>query len=183
MPRFFKNNPALAAGIALPLLLIIIFFVAGKLVQLNVADPQYDALIAANYYHYADYPYSFEVQDGDILLRYQGSENQDKRNLTQPELYRFDHDSFTVSAVAIDFEEEALSPEFIALNSHTIIDDPVSPDGYRLERDYHSGGIFNDFFGFGGDRNLYLQKDGRRIAIDVPAYGYNTRLIGWVINE
>ncbi|MEE8083697.1 MAG: hypothetical protein V3T46_00600 [Alphaproteobacteria bacterium] len=48
MKRFFKQNYALVLGIALPLALIAVFFLAGKASVMSVPAPQYDAVFATN---------------------------------------------------------------------------------------------------------------------------------------
>ena len=46
MKKFIQENPTIAYGLGLPLLLVVIFLIVSGLPRLLVANPQYDLLYA-----------------------------------------------------------------------------------------------------------------------------------------
>ncbi|HRC27418.1 MAG TPA: hypothetical protein PKX87_08320, partial [Alphaproteobacteria bacterium] len=54
MRSFFKENLALVTGLALPLLLIGFFVVAGSLSRATVPDPRHDLVFTIDYYKNMD---------------------------------------------------------------------------------------------------------------------------------
>ena len=52
MKKFIQENPTIAYGLGLPLLLVVIFLIVSGLPQLLVAKPQYELLYATGTYNY-----------------------------------------------------------------------------------------------------------------------------------
>jgi hypothetical protein len=50
--KFIQENPTIAYGLGLPLLLVVIFLIVSGLPQILVAKPQYELLYATGTYSY-----------------------------------------------------------------------------------------------------------------------------------
>lgn len=192
MKRFFKENFALAAGIALPLILILLFMLAGQTARVAVDNPEYDAVFAVNYNHnVVNNPYKIGIDRGDIVISYDPAKNENNTNYYQkPRLFIFDHETLYAKQLDIDVENrknnKVVDPDLIDLNEQRIDPDPVSPDGYKFEYDYRShGGLFGELFGFGYRHRSYyaLKKNTRSISIDGPEAFYQAHFIGWIHDE
>ncbi len=54
MKKFIQENPTIAYGLGLPLLLVVIFLIVSGLPQLLVANPQYELLYATGTHNYPE---------------------------------------------------------------------------------------------------------------------------------
>ncbi|MEW5011208.1 MAG: hypothetical protein AB1Y22_06540, partial [Cycloclasticus sp.] len=52
MKTFLRENPTIAFGLGLPLLLVVVFLLISGIPSLLVTPPQYDVLYATEYYNY-----------------------------------------------------------------------------------------------------------------------------------
>ncbi|MCH8918401.1 MAG: hypothetical protein IIC52_10130 [Proteobacteria bacterium] len=154
MKKFFKENYALVAGIALPLALIAVFLLASKASVISVPAPQYDAVFATNYSPWAiNNPYRIGIDDGKLTIRHRPRKTKNvPRFPREPVIYVFDHKTLYAKRIDIDFQNvvEGLvkDPELDALNRKRIDPDPKSPDGYIFQRNSRSGsGLFGGLFG------------------------------------
>lgn len=190
MKSFFKENFALAVGIALPLVLIVLFFAAGRISQTAIPDPQYSVVFATNYNNGAfNNPYDISVENGDIVIEIRKLKDDAQPHHQRPRLYIFDHRTLTARPVEVDFDN--IEGGFVAgdaleeLNKSQIDSAPLSPDGYEFDYHYRSsGGIFDGFFGFGyRHRSQYaLRKGPRVIPVEGPPHTwYNAHFLGWII--
>lgn len=189
MKRFFKENYALVAGIVLPLALIAVFFLAGKVAVTSVPDPQYDAVFAANYFRSANYNrYKFGIDDGKLYIRLRPPKpGTASTNYREPVVYVFDHKTLYAKKIDIDFDNvvagKISDPELDALNRNRINPDPISRDGYKFEfKGRGGGGLFADIFGWRRyPRSSYVLRNGVR---SVPVVGPQSisagYFIGWV---
>ena len=188
MKQFFKENFVLAMGIALPLVLIVLFYIAGQVSRQAVADPQYDALFAVDYHDNASgNPYSIAVDNDKLVIKYRPASDQD-RHYAKPRLFRFDHETQQAKLIDIDFDaaEDGVvtDPDIAALNENKIDPNPSSPDGYQFEYSYNSGGLFSEFFGGYNSRNRYvLSKGPRRIPVQGSEPYWSAHFIGWVVSQ
>ena len=189
MQRFFKENYALVAGIALPLALIAVFFLAGRAAVMSVPDPQYDVVFAANYHHQAaNNPYKIGIDDGKVIIRVRPPKDRNARmHHREPVVYVFDHESLYAKKVDIDFdnvvEGKVSDPELDALNRNRINSDPVSPDGYKFEyKGSGGGGLFAEIFGWRRrPESPHVLRSGiRTIPVVGPHAIYASHFIGWV---
>jgi hypothetical protein len=184
MKQFLKENVVLVAGIALPLALMLLFYIAGAVTSTSVADPQYDMVFAANY---SDPPWQIGLEENVLTIRYIPASNLPAGYVPpKPQLYLFDHKTITVEPLSINYNHivngVVQDPVIEKLNTHILSAEHTSPDGYQLAYDYHSGGLFPELFGFGSNRNTsMLRKKGRtiRLAGGPPYYGTG-QLIVWV---
>lgn len=190
MKAFLKENFVLVVGIALPLVLIALFFIAGQVTRMAAADPQYDAVFAIDYYHNAaERPFDISVDSsGNIVIK--SNDVDDDLHYQVPQLLVFDHETLSVRPLDIDFDLKAqgtiTAPDLEELNQHRIDPSPVSPDGYAFEYNYRSSnGIFGEIFGFGyRSRSQYALRNGLRvIPVESTTYFYQAHFLGWVIDE
>src|SRR4051812_28551586 len=69
--EFIKENFVLVIGLALPVLLIVLFFAASVLPKSMVPPPQYELLFTETRYDQGTYPYNADlfIKDGRIKAR------------------------------------------------------------------------------------------------------------------
>lgn len=192
--RFIKENPALAAGIGLPFLLVIFFSLAAVIPQWLVADPQYDFLFSDTQYHKnSDVEVRFQVVDGAIKIEQRKPDKDNSYNSTH--LYRYNTKNNSVQEIALspksddnkDWHEFSVSE----IKSLKLDNNSKSLDGYEFAGQYgyySGGGLF--FFGGGGRYRdgLSLVKNGRVVYIsqtrgDRLYYSRDAKFLGWVISE
>ena len=189
MVKFLKANYALVAGVALPLALIAVFFLAGKAAVTSVPDPQYDAVLIANYTQNSTAnPYKFGIDDGKLYIRPRPPKpGAVQRTYRDPIVYRFDHKTLYAKKIDIDFDNvvagKVSDPELDALNSNRINPDPISRDGYKFQYQSRSGGgLFGGLFGWRRHpRSPYVLRKGvRSVPVVGPQPIYSGYFIGWV---
>ncbi len=188
MIRFLKNNPVLALGAALPLVMLLVFWLVTWIPKISVEDPRYDFFFA--YYDYNSPSHGVEVtflvKNGILTAE---CRKEHRRNY-QLKLYRFNAKRQSIELVPVIVPAvKDLTPEWQDLenfNKKKIMLDTsgVSPDGYRLvHSSYRSRGLAGELFGGGYRAKSHaLYKDGRRIAIkhpDIKPYR-NIVFLGWV---
>ena len=84
MKRFIRENPTIAYGLGLPLLLVVIFLIVSGLPQLLVAKPQYELLYATEYQNY-QHVVQIIVVEQKVQVIYQGAAYGNER----PRLWRY----------------------------------------------------------------------------------------------
>ena len=200
MKTFFRENPTIAFGLGLPLLLVIVFLLISGIPALLVAPPQYDVLYASEYNNYQK-PLQISVVDKKVQVTYQGN----RHNNRKPRLWRFNPKTGAVQEIVIvlppgltpnkkqvESTEDVLKttlidvPDFKAL---TVDSSSIAPDGYEFSagRGRYSRGVFGGLFYGSRYRNeAALNKNGRSIHLPNVSdryYSRNTHFIGWVIPE
>lgn len=195
MKSFIKENLVLVIGLTLPLLLIVLFFVATVIPKAMGTPPQYEMLFTTVRYDYQntqDYFLDFAVKNQQLTVKVQKNENKD-RNYNVKKLMAYDGKTETVREIAIDITKTAGASNGIEVvleeTKNMIIDtSSVSPDGYALDGpNYGGGGLMGGVFG-GGYRNsgFRLKKGsvGYKIPNEQQNYYYNqVQFIGWVIKK
>lgn len=184
MRAFFKKNIVLLFGLALPLLLVGFFFLAGQIGKTTVPIPEYDLVFAVDYYkNNGNRPWDINLESGKLVLRKRNVPSEPYTNL--PRLYMFDRKSLSVRQMDLDFDKTKdgvlVSPLIEALNKKTLLPGPVAPDGYRFEYFGSSGsGFLGEFFGMSHrDWTYALTKESRLIPLRERNI-YNAELIAWV---
>jgi hypothetical protein len=186
-----KKNPALATGIILPVMLVVLFSFAALLPKIFVNAPRYDLLFSMKTYSLqGEYEYKFSVDDGGklqwrvrLLPRSNGRGGYDYR------LYRYDAESRKVHEVKLPDPKRAghgwSSKALEEANSWRIDPSLQAPDGYHLYSDYKRTSDLGLLFFSGTQRSaIHVVKDSRIISIYPPkAYrSVNTpEFIGWVV--
>jgi len=170
MKQFLKENAVLAAGVALPLALMLLFLIAGAVTRATVADPQYDMVFAVDYTLYP--PWQIGLEENALTIRYDPAGIRPGSCAPPwPQLYLFDHKTMTVEPLSINYNHIVngivQDPVIEKLNAHILSAENTSPDGYQLAHDYYyGGGLFSELFDFGNDRNTgILRKQSRTIPL------------------
>lgn len=199
MKSFLRENPTIAFGLGLPLLLVVVFLLISGIPTLLVSPPQYDVLYATEYNNYQN-GMQISVVDQKVQVIYQGSVQGSQK----PRLWRYDPKTGAVKEIAIILppgliptEKRPATPKEVSIT--TLVDIPgleglaidsssIAPDGYefRVGRDRYSGNVFNGLFYSSRYRHeAVLVKNGRSIRLpntDGRYYSRNTHFIGWVVS-
>lgn len=198
--RFVKENPALAAGIGLPVILVIFFTLATMIPQWTVEPPKYDVIFTVQEYQCinGEAKANFDFTNGKIKAKYiyPKKENGYVNCSDNQHIYRFS--ARNVISREITFELPAKKENFYEwqqfevseLTNLQLDNNPVAPDGYQFSNsnNYYSGGFF-PFYGYHSSYNgMSIIKNGR--AVDLTPinkeryYSYNDiKFLGWVVSE
>jgi len=200
MKKFIKENLVLAIGLTLPLLLIVLFFVATVIPKSMATPPQYEMLFTTVHYDYqnaSDYQFDFSVKDHQLMVKAKKSDDKksdDKyRNYNAKKLMAYDGKTETVREISFDTDiagAAAVNGEVVLDETKTMRVDTASnsPDGYVLEGpNYGGGGLVGGMFG-GGYRNSAYRLTKGSVAYKVPNaqqnYYYNQmQFVGWVVKK
>ncbi|MEZ5691025.1 MAG: hypothetical protein R3D71_05100 [Rickettsiales bacterium] len=195
--KFIKENPALAAGIGLPIILIIFFYIATAIPRWTVAPPKYNLVFSVQEYSGCrkEPEVNFKTVNGKIAAEYKYNKNNVCNN---KKLYIFDAKTLVSREINFNMPPEdgevGIWKKFDIpeLESIKLDNSPVSPDGYQFADNYrynYRSGFF-PFGGYYGGRNgLAINKDGRVFRIypnNGKNYSYsinNTYLLGWIIAD
>jgi hypothetical protein len=190
--RFLWKNPALAAGIALPVIITILFALATIVPGRLVPPPQHDMLFTSN--TGAGRPggseeLKFAVEEG-VLKSYRRFNSQ-LHYAPETKLYLFEARTLGVREIFVppagtrgsEHWQEFPLP---AAQSWRLAASSVAPDGYEVQgrdRGASTGGLW-PFFGGGAPDGITIAKNGRRIRVKLPVadtlYGHDTRFVAWV---
>jgi hypothetical protein len=199
MKSFLRENPTIAFGLGLPLLLVVVFLLISGIPALLVDPPQHDVLYATEYYG-GQQGVQISVVDQKVLVSYRGI----AQGRQIPRLWRYRSKTGAVQEIAIILPPGLASADTTTGEprdtlASTPIDVPdlkglvvdsssIAPDGYEFSTgsDRYSGNIFGDLFYSQRYRHqATLAKDGRSIRVpnaDNNYYRQNTRFIGWVVS-
>jgi hypothetical protein len=199
MKTFIRENPTIAFGLGLPLLLVLLFLLMSGLPALLVDPPQHDVLYATEYYN-DQQGVQISVVDQKVLVSYQGISLGRK----MPRFWRYHSKTGAVQEIVIILPPSltssgAKTAEPIDHLTSTPINVPdveglivnsssIAPDGYEFSsgNDRYSRNVFGGLFNSSRYRNqATLSKDGRNVRLpnaDNYYYRQNTRFIGWVVS-
>jgi len=199
MKSFLRDNPTIAFGLGLPLLLVVAFLLISGIPALLVEPPQYDVLYATEYYNYPN-GVQVSIVDRKIQVVYQGS----SAGYQKPRVWRYSPKTGAVKEIVIMLPpglappgQKTPTPEEAAkitpievpdLAGLTIDSSSIAPDGYEFSAgpNGYSGDVFTGLFYSSRYRNeAVLTKKGRSIRLPYAAnmyYGNNTHFIGWVVS-
>lgn len=202
MKNFIRDNPTIAFGLGLPLLLVVLFLAISGIPALLVAPAQHDVLYVTNYGYGNNAQNTLQiVVVGDrVQVNYLGN-TQPYQN---PRLWRFNPKTGAVKEIAL------LLPPGLAPNTGRPVEAPknptvtpievpdlaglkvdsssLAPDGYLFSTgaDGYSGGMFPGLFYSSRYRyQAELVKNGRSIRLpntDGAYYDNSVRFIGWVVS-
>jgi hypothetical protein len=197
MKAFLRENPTIAFGLGLPLLLVVVFLLISGIPALLVAPPQYDVLYTTDFYGNAN-GIQISVVNKKIQVVYQGT----MQNYQQPRLWRYNPKTGGVKEIALmlppglgptagpitgEMSTKITPIEVPDLVGVTVDASSIAPDGYAFSagESPYSGDIFSGLFGYSRYRNgAVLTKDGRSIRLPSMGggdyYPYSARFIGWV---
>lgn len=199
MKAFLRENPTIAFGLGLPLLLVVVFLLISGIPALLVEPPRYDVLYATEYYNYPN-GVKISVVNQKVQVIYQGS----SAGYQNPRLWRYSPKTGAVKEIGIMLPpglappgQSPVTPEAAAkitpievpdLAGLTIDSSSVAPDGYEFSAgpNGYSGDVFTGLFYSSRYRNeAVLTKKGRSIRLPNAGnmyYGNYTHLVGWVVS-
>jgi hypothetical protein len=199
MKTFLRENPTIAFGLGLPLLLVVVFLLISGVPALLVEPPQYDVIYATEYYNYPN-GVQISVVNQKVQVIYQGS----SAGYQRPRLWRYSPKTGSVKEIAIILPpgltppgQSPATPEAAAkitpidvpdLSGLTIDSSSVAPDGYEFSAgpNGYSGDVFTGlFYASRYNREAVLTKKGRSVRLPNAGnmyYSNYTHLIGWVVS-
>jgi len=202
MKSFLRENPTIAFGLGLPLLLVVVFLLVSGIPALLVDPPQYDVLYATEYNNYNNYPIGVQISvvDKKVQVVYLGN----SAGYQKPRLWRYSPKTGGVQEITIMLPpglappgQRSVTPEDAAkitpidvpdLAGLTVDSSSVAPDGYEFSAgtNGYSGDVFTGLFYSSRYHNeAVLTKKGRSIRLPNAGnnmyYANNTHFIGWVV--
>lgn len=201
MKKFIRDNPTIAFGLGLPLILVAVFLAISGIPALVVAPPQYEVLYATNYnaYNNAQNAIQIAVVGGRVQVSYVGS----TQPYQTPRLWRFNPKTGAAREIALLLPpglapnsgrpvEAEKTPSVTPINLPELAElnvdsSSLAPDGYTFSNgaDGYGGNIFDGmFFGSRYRTQAELIKDGRSIRLpntEGAYYGNPVRFVGWVL--
>ena len=199
MKSFFRENPTIAFGLGLPLLLIVVFLLVSGIPALLVAPPQYDVLYATEFYNNNMNGVQVSVVNQQVQVFYQGR----VVGYQKPRLWRYSPKTGGVRDIAYMLPPDLVPPGKapvppVDAAKVTLLDVPdlaglrvdsssVAPDGYEFSagQNGYGGDVFTGLFYPARYLNdAVLTKNGRSIRLPNASnayYSFNTHFIGWVV--
>jgi len=199
MKSFLRENPTIAFGLGLPLLLVVSFLLISGIPNLLVTSPQHDVVYATEYSNYQN-GVQISVIGKKVQIHYQDS----LQGRQKPRLWRYSPQTGAVKEIAIILppsrnnagKTPATSGEVPTtilidipdLDGVTIDSSSIAPDGYEFSvgRNRYSNNVFGGLFYSSRYRHeAVLTKNGRSIRLPNAAgryYSQNTHFIGWVVS-
>lgn len=198
MKTFLRENPTIAFGLGLPLLIVAAFLLISGIPALLVASPQYDVLYATEYYNYQS-GVQISVVNQKIQVVYQGSE----QNNQKPRIWRYNPKTGAVKEISFLLPPGLTRPgkkpatpeegsrttliEVPELEGLAIDSSSIAPDGYEFVSENRSSyNVFDGLFYSSRYRHeAVLTKKGRSIRLPNSVgqyYSGNIRFIGWVVS-
>jgi len=184
--RLLKDNIALVAGVSLPVLLVIAFWIATVIPQFTVPDPRYDLVYTAVNYDYntpTDGAIDLDVRDGRLRATFHRVEGQTYGNT--PRVYYFDVTAGTLQELTVDVPEDVQDGQELDIPEASgllLSKKSIAPDGYTFDGSYSSyRGLF--FFDSGYRYRGLIRREGRAIKVPAPGYRHQgeLRFLGWVL--
>jgi hypothetical protein len=195
LKTLLKQNLVLVVGLTLPLLLIVLFFVASVLPKSMATPPQYEMLFTTAKYEAQppDHVFDLSVKDRHLMVKARKNDQKD-RVYQSVRLMAYDGRSETVREIPLDTARivQETSGEAVPLpetKGWQIDPASVAPDGYVLDApNYGSYGLLGGLFGGSYRNNEYRLKKGG-VGYKVPTlqpgnyYYGQLQFIGWVVSK
>lgn len=196
LKKILKENLVLTMGIALPVLLVILFFLTSVLPKSLAEPPQHDLLFSVLRYDYqtaSPTNFDFVVRDGVLYAKVGKTDSQNIHRYHR-RLVRYDAQTESVREIPYDLAGIADAPEGTeapveATAGLTIDPSSKAPDGYTFESaSYSGGGLVSELF-FGGYRNQGYRIVKGKAAYRIPStfgdnyYAGNVQFIGWAVEK
>lgn len=191
MLKQIRQNPMIAAGILLPLVIVVFFLLATAIPKWLTAPPEYDLVFTVPEHNpnRRDVELTIDVMDNRLRARL-FKKNEYYRGIAR--LYVFEHETQDVREISIN-----LPGDMEALEDGTEVDVPgfanrsistsrKAPDGYEvLGPGYRRGGnLMTELFGGRRRHQFSIHKSGAVIEIpnqgDHRNYYYSATFLGWV---
>ena len=200
MTSFFRDNPTIAFGLGLPLLVVTVFPLASGIPSFLVPGPQYNVLFATGYYNQRS-GIQIAVVDQRVQVVYQG----DKHGDAEPQIWQYNSRTGAVQEIPIvlpaglslvsndednaDTELKITTINMPELESLQVDSSSIAPDGYEfsLGNSRYDGDFFSGLFYASRYRQAgILRKSGRNIRLPNPkgqSYHHQSQFIGWVVPQ
>ena len=183
---WLKSNTALVIGISLPVLLVILLWLATVIPRLTVPDPEFDVIFSADHYDDSapiDGAVRFVVRDGRLQATFHADQRHNFGNI--PRLYFFDVSSGNIHEISLDIPTEMSDGQQLQIpeaTAYKLSNKRIAPDGYSFDASYSGGGGFLFFTG-GYHYRGSIRKDNRVIKIPLVGQPYRGDLhfLGWVV--
>ena len=194
LKNFIKENFVLVVGLALPVLLIILFFAASVVPKSMVAPPQYEMLFTETRYDsQSPYNMDFFIKDGALKARV-WKLTQPGATVNRKKLMAYDGKTQSVREIPYDVSKLGNVPNMAEVSLDEFKNMKVdgstkAPDGYEFENGgYSSGGLVGDIFGGGYHAGApRIKKDSAAFKIPNGSNNnynyYDIQFIGWVIQK
>lgn len=193
LKNFIKENFVLVIGMTLPVMLIVLFFVASVIPKSMGTPPQYEMLFSISRFDYQNRlpnNVDFVVKDGVLKVRITKNDIKDN-NLKFKKLMAYDGKTDSVKEISFDISkigDVADGTEIILDETKNMTIDPSNkaPDGYAFDGpSYGSGGLATELFS-GGYRNQGYRVKKGSVGYKLPNtsrdyYYDNVQFIGWVV--
>jgi hypothetical protein len=190
LKSLIRENFPLVIGFSIPLVIFAIVMIVSAVNRAIIEDPQYSAVFVTNYNQFDRYkPYTVLVEHNKLVIEKNkpepGSDHMLDYNQT-PLIFLFDHTTLGTRLLSIDFNnvanDKVVSPDLTALNSHELITDRLSPDGYifsfrtgKAESGLFSASFFHQGYAvYKGSKIINILYNGRRIP--------DPQFLAWVDN-
>ena len=193
--RFLRDNPFLAAAVALPVVIAAFFVAASAIPRWTVPAPAHDLVLRAARYDSspAGVVVDFAVRSGRVEADVRSAPPHSYPQAWM--LFLFDHETLEVREVPLELpaslpEGETRTVVVDALAGRRVSAMTTAPDGYELTASTGGGaGLVGDLFGMGRNRQrVFLARDGRVVSLDLPSPYRNPYIspvyaVGWIIDE
>ena len=146
MKQFVKENLAIVAAIVLPLVLVALFALSSLVISRVVADPQYDFLIATNFYGGSNEAFYFDVVQNRLKISYsfpvRVNGNYQNGNISR--LWRVRVPAMTVEEIPLvppprgqdNADGQRVPIEIAGVSDLQVLSTQPAPDGYTFQQSY-----------------------------------------------
>ena len=191
MKSWIKENLVLVIGLALPLLLIVLFFVATVIPKMVSTPPQYEVLFSVQDYGYQnkpDYTFDFKVKNQQLMVKVKKTDGKDNY-YNSKKLMAYDAKNEVMREITIDAGQFTADAEILLEETKNMTIDTamVAPDGYLMEnQSYGNNGLIGGLFGGGRNNGYRLKKGNVGYKINTLQNNYyydQLHFIGWVLKK
>lgn len=192
MKNWIKENLVLVIGLALPVLLIVLFFVATVIPKMNSTPPQHEVLFSVQDYgnqNKSDYIIDFKVKNNQLMVKVKKADEKENY-YNSKKLMAYDAKNEVMREISIDTNQfsEGAEIELAETKNMTLSTNMMAPDGYVLENQhYGNNGLVGGLFGGSNRNNGYRLKKGNvgyKINTLQNNYYYDQlNFVGWVVKK
>ena len=210
MKSFLKDNPTITLGLAIPMLLVVIFLLVSGIPNLTVDNPKYDVLYTTEQY-YGSNPLEISVVDSKVQVIHRNNNSNNGSDNNKARLWRYNAQTGAVKEIPIRLPDsaettvsknnesaanlkskqafKATTIDVAELDKLTVDSSSIAPDGYEFNADLRrsSRGFLGElFYSNRQQANAILLKNGRSVRLpssDDRYYRNKVEMVGWVVSE
>ncbi len=192
MNAFLKDNIAIVAAIALPLILALLFGLSTLMTRVTVTDPKYDFLITDDYYE-SNSSFLINVVNEKLVVSYRAPQKDANGSYlynNTPRLWRVHVPEMQVEQIALPepANKSAVNLKIPGITDVKVVNLQPGPDGYTYSNSYSYGNnLMTEIFN--ADRGDHYRsaifKEGRAVPFrigDGRSY-YNMQFVGWIVED